>query len=208
MKNMNGIRIIGIDHGYGNMKTANYCFPSGLIAYDQEPTFKRNLLVYVGKYYSIGIGHKEFHGEKIMDEDYYILTLGAIAMELEREHLTSAAVYLAAGLPLSWVTSQSAAFKEYLLQNKAVDFSFRGTDYDEAHDLSDTLDQQDTDSGNEVLAMFKRYSAIDELTEAHIQEMLDRVTIYPDGRLDVKILFADELNSLAESFYSQRNISR
>ena len=43
MKDHNGIKIIGIDHGYGNMKTANTCFPTGLIDYDQEPTFKQNL---------------------------------------------------------------------------------------------------------------------------------------------------------------------
>ena len=75
--------------------------------------------------------------------------------------------------------------------------------YDEASDISDSLDRQDTDGGNEILAMFKRYSAIDELTEVHVQEMLDRVTIYPDGRMDVKLLFADELNRLAESIYSR-----
>ena len=129
MKNLNGIRLIGLDHGYGNMKTANFCFPTGLMAYDQEPTFKQNLLVYNGKYYTIGTGHKEFHGDKIMDEDYYVLTLAAIARELSTENLSSATVYLAAGLPLSWVTNQAAAFKEYLLQNKTVDFAFRGTDY-------------------------------------------------------------------------------
>ena len=27
MKNKNGIYIIGVDHGYGNIKTANCCFP-------------------------------------------------------------------------------------------------------------------------------------------------------------------------------------
>ena len=51
MKDHNGIKIIGIDHGYGNMKTANACFPTGLIVYDQEPTFKQNLLIYDGRYY-------------------------------------------------------------------------------------------------------------------------------------------------------------
>ena len=29
MKNKNGTFIIGIDHGYGNIKTANCCFPTG-----------------------------------------------------------------------------------------------------------------------------------------------------------------------------------
>ena len=27
--------VIGLDHGYGNIKTANRCFPSGVITYDR-----------------------------------------------------------------------------------------------------------------------------------------------------------------------------
>ena len=33
MKDMNGIKIIGVDHGYGNIKTANCCFPTGIAGY-------------------------------------------------------------------------------------------------------------------------------------------------------------------------------
>ena len=53
MKKFNNTIIIGIDHGYGNMKTANCCFPTGLIAYNCEPLFTKELLVYNGKYYLI-----------------------------------------------------------------------------------------------------------------------------------------------------------
>lgn len=38
-------------------------------------------------------------------------------------------MYLAAGLPLTWVSSQKEDFRNYLLQNKVVDFSFRGKSY-------------------------------------------------------------------------------
>ena len=71
--------IIGIDHGYGNIKTAHCCFPTGVIISDKEPTFKSNLLVYNGSYYTVGEGHKEFISDKMTDGDYYILTLAAIA---------------------------------------------------------------------------------------------------------------------------------
>ena len=39
MKNNNNetVMVIGIDHGYGNMKTATRCFPSGVAIYDKEP---------------------------------------------------------------------------------------------------------------------------------------------------------------------------
>ncbi len=40
MKKYKGTYIIGIDHGYGNMKTANCCFQAGVTVYDKEPIFK------------------------------------------------------------------------------------------------------------------------------------------------------------------------
>ena len=52
------VMVIGIDHGYGNMKTATRCFPSGVARYDKEPIFQNNLLVYNGMYYQIGEEHK------------------------------------------------------------------------------------------------------------------------------------------------------
>ena len=75
MRKFNERYVIGIDHGYGNIKTANCCFKTGLLAYDAEPLFTGDMLVYDGKYYLIGEGHNEFLPDKIRDEDYYILTL-------------------------------------------------------------------------------------------------------------------------------------
>ena len=46
MKIMNGIHIIGVDHGYGNIKTANCCFPTGVDSSDTEPIFKVNIILY------------------------------------------------------------------------------------------------------------------------------------------------------------------
>ncbi len=54
MKKYKETYIIGIDHGYGNMKTANCCFQTGVTVYDKEPIFKDNLLVWNDKYYLIG----------------------------------------------------------------------------------------------------------------------------------------------------------
>ena len=64
MRKFNEMYVIGIDHGYGNMKTANCCFKTGLLAYDAEPLFTGDMLVYDGKYYLIGEGHKEFLPDK------------------------------------------------------------------------------------------------------------------------------------------------
>ena len=129
MKEINDVFIIGIDSGYGNIKTANCCFPASVAVYDTEPVFKDNLLVYDGRYYLIGEGHKEFLADKTKDLDYYVLALAAIARELNIRKITSGKVHIAAGLPLTWVSGQRNEFKDYLMQNREVEFTFRGTQY-------------------------------------------------------------------------------
>ena len=129
MKSFKNKIIIGIDHGYGNIKTANHCFKTGITAHDSEPLFTKDMLVYNGRYYLIGEGHKEFMPEKQNDEDYYVLTLAAIATELSDSNLTEADVIIAAGLPLTWTSGQKAEFATYLSKNKEVEFTFRNVDF-------------------------------------------------------------------------------
>ena len=129
MKKLNDQIIIGVDHGYGNIKTANHCFRTGILGYDSEPLFTGDMLTYGGRYYLIGEGHKEFIAEKIKDEDYYLLTLVAIAKELKDAELTEANVVLAAGLPLTWTSGQKKEFAAYLGKNKEVDFNYKKVDY-------------------------------------------------------------------------------
>ena len=129
MKKLDDAVIIGVDHGYGNIKTANHIFRAGIAGYDHEPLFTGDMLEYGGRYYVIGEGHKEFVPQKQSDEDYYLLTLAGIAMELKSEGLTEADVIIAAGLPLTWTTGQKAEFAAYLTRNAEVNFTFRKTDY-------------------------------------------------------------------------------
>ena len=74
MKQFNDITIIGIDQGYGNMKTANTIFPTAITAYDTAPMFKGDVLEYGGKFYRVGEGHKGFVADKSTDGDFYLLT--------------------------------------------------------------------------------------------------------------------------------------
>ena len=129
MKMIDDVIIIGIDSGYGNIKTANCCFPASVFTYAKEPVFKENLLVFESKFYLIGEGHKEFLADKTKDLDYYVLALAAIARELNIRKMTCGKIRIAAGLPLTWVSGQRDEFRDYLLQNKAVDFSFRNVSY-------------------------------------------------------------------------------
>ena len=131
MKKLEGsnLIVVSVDHGYGNMKTANFCFPTGVKVWDTEPTFGNDVLYNDGKYYTIGAGHKEYISDKADDLDFYLLTLAAIARELNTENIHTAEILLAAGLPLTWVGEQKEEFKKYLLKNKTVDYTFRDKEY-------------------------------------------------------------------------------
>lgn len=127
--NINGKIIIGIDHGYGNMKTRHTVFKSGVKAYDSKPVVTDNVLEYNGIFYVIGESHKVFIANKDEDNDYYILTLVAIAKELSIRGKTEATVNLAVGLPIYWMKTQKEEFKRYLMRNPEVEYVYKNVTY-------------------------------------------------------------------------------
>jgi plasmid segregation protein ParM len=129
MKKFQNAIIIGVDHGYGNCKTANCIFQSGVVKLKEGQEFAQKPLIYKNEKYLVGQGHKVFVADKFLDEDYYILTLAAIAEELSFQGITTADVHIAAGVPLTWLGSQAKEFKSYLLQNNTVDFTYKDKEY-------------------------------------------------------------------------------
>lgn len=125
-KNMH---IIGVDAGYGNIKTANTLFATGITAYDHEPMFSGHVMEYQGKWYRIGEGHKSFNPDKTCDADFRLLTYAAIAAELAFHRMTSAQVQLAAGLPLCWTARHREEFRSYLMENRDIHLRFNDVDY-------------------------------------------------------------------------------
>lgn len=126
---MEQIYRIGIDHGYGNIKTAHHIFQSGVVQKGSITELSGMMVEYEGKFYEIGSTHKEYQMDKVWDEDYYVLTLAALAKELQGRGLCNASVILAAGLPIKWLEEQAGAFRRYLMQKKEVVFKCNGTRY-------------------------------------------------------------------------------
>jgi plasmid segregation protein ParM len=123
--------MIGIDHGYAAIKTAHFTFPSGLVAYEHEPYSMENVLEYDGLYYVIGSERQPLQKDKTKTENYYLLTLAAIAKELEyRGAEPNSSIILAAGLPLTSFGRDKKPFRKYLLRDrKPVSFHFEGKPY-------------------------------------------------------------------------------
>ena len=122
---------IGVDHGYYAVKTAHCSFPTGLVEYEYEPYTRKNVLEFGGKYYVVGSGRQPLQKDKTQTEDYYLLTLAAIAMELEHRGADrTAGVHLAAGLPLTSFGRDKKKFKEYLFRDgRTASFRYEGNDY-------------------------------------------------------------------------------
>ena len=126
---MEQIYRIGIDHGYGNIKTAHHIFESGVIERERASELAGMTIEFEGKFYEIGSTHKEYQMDKVWDEDYHILTLAALAKELKGRGLCNASVILAVGLPIKWLGEQGEGFRKYLLRNREVTFRCNDTRY-------------------------------------------------------------------------------
>ncbi|MDY4028790.1 MAG: ParM/StbA family protein [Butyrivibrio crossotus] len=122
------VEIIAIDHGWSHIKTRSTVFVSG-VEENVSPTFFDNVLEYNGKFYNIGGKRIEVKNTKVDNNDFYLLTLAAIAKELKNRNLTDANVYLAVGLPLTRFGEEKQAFIDYLKKDKEVTFKYAEKEY-------------------------------------------------------------------------------
>lgn len=97
---LDNTEIIGIDHGNRNMKTANFVFSAAVQPIQTKPDNLENILEYQNRFYYVG-GQVPVveRVDKTENEDYYLLTLAALAKELKHRKMTSAKVKMGAALP-------------------------------------------------------------------------------------------------------------
>lgn len=123
------MEIIGIDHGWSNMKTASQVFPTGVKEITTEPAFFDDVVEFGGSYYKVGGKRLEVRDCKVENDNFYILTLAAVAKELSRRGKREAEVFLSVGLPLTRFGAEKQEFIRYLSKNKEVNFRFEKKKY-------------------------------------------------------------------------------
>lgn len=123
------MEIIGIDHGWSQMKTAVHVFTSGVELLPNEPAFYDEILEFEGSYYKIGGKRMEVKDSKTENDNYYLLTLAAVAKELEVRGKREADVVLAVGLPITRYSDEKKGFIEYLTREENVEFAFEQKKY-------------------------------------------------------------------------------
>ena len=120
---------IGIDHGWSHIKTRNSCFVSGVGELGNEPMVYDNILEYNGKYYRIGGDRLKVQDNKVCNDNYYLLTLAAVAKELKYRGMKEAHIVLAVGLPIGRFGAEKKDFINYLSKNRMVRFRYEKTQY-------------------------------------------------------------------------------
>ncbi|MFI3214015.1 MAG: ParM/StbA family protein [Eubacteriales bacterium] len=121
--------IVGIDHGFCMMKTPHSTFENGVEKLGGEATLSTNTLVFDGNNYKVGEGRLPMMETKTEDDNYFLLTLVAIAKELDVYQKHSANVILAVGLPFSRLGKEKLEFQQYLLRKGELKFQFFGRNY-------------------------------------------------------------------------------
>ena len=119
-----------IDTGNKAIKTENFEFNSGITMLADVPGENEEALMYQGRYYRLSHERNVYLPDKTMDDRYYLLTLFAIAKELEEmSHSKSfipgelISMDLVVGLP---PIKSSAASDVYKRQIKSFENTFTG----------------------------------------------------------------------------------
>ena len=125
--------LVCVDHGNKQIKTASRVFTSGLVESDTRPPFGDNILFYRGKYYTLSDQRIPYTRDKTEDDRFFILTLFAIAYEINAagqyvpDRLMN--IQLAVGLPPAHYGTQYKRFAQYFLNRGVIGFEFNGRKY-------------------------------------------------------------------------------
>lgn len=124
-------QIVGIDHGNRNIKTGNTIFLNNINELSTKPDDLSRVLEYKERFFEIGgvPEEKKPLRDKTLTDDYYFLTLAAIAQEFRKRGIRQTGneimVRLAVGLPPRWYQEQMKSFREYLSREKEITFRYQ-----------------------------------------------------------------------------------
>ncbi len=119
---------IGVDTGYHLIKTRNHIFSNGVMRFDGEPPLQTETIqVSSDECYAIGGERLTVMDDKTANEDYRVLTLAAIAKELQtRGTPTPVRVVLGVGVPFRRMNKEKDQLIEYLNYRRVYAYKYEG----------------------------------------------------------------------------------
>ena len=123
--------LIAIDHGNYAVKTENHSFVAGLAEHTVKPPLTDEILEYGGKYWTLSGKRLNYRRDKTADESYFILSLIAIAKEMETAGRANPfeQVQLAVGLPPEHYGVLKDKFAQYFQRDGVIKFVYKEKPY-------------------------------------------------------------------------------
>ena len=123
--------LLGIDHGNYAVKTREFDFVSGLAEHTVKPPMTDEILEYQGKYWTLSGKRLSYMRDKTQDDRFFILSLFAIAKELEKrgKYVPMEKIQLAVGLPPEHYGLLRERFGEYFKDRGMLEFMYGGKPY-------------------------------------------------------------------------------
>lgn len=123
--------LIAVDHGNYAIKTPNFAFVSGLSEHTVKPPMAEELLEYAGRYWTLSGKRLSYMRDKTQDDRFFVLTLFAIAKELDAAgHYTPMEqIDLAVGLPPEHFGVLREKFARYFKRDGAIRFAYKDRAY-------------------------------------------------------------------------------
>ena len=120
--------LIAVDHGNYACKTPNFSFTSGLMELSGKTAIhETDIVEFAGRHWALSNERIRYMRDKTQDDRFFILTLFAIAKELDHMGCDAPAVQidLAVGLPPEHYSTLREKFQSYFVRG-AFHFAFNG----------------------------------------------------------------------------------
>jgi len=123
--------LIAIDHGNYAIKTPNFNFVSGLSEHTVKPPMTEEVLEYEGRFWTLSGKRFSYMRDKTQDDHYFILSLFAIAKELEAagRYAPMEQIELAVGLPPEHYGILKEKFARYFKRDGIIRFVYKDHPY-------------------------------------------------------------------------------
>lgn len=123
--------LIAVDHGNFAIKTPNFSFVAGLAEYKTKPPLAEEIIEYGGSYWTLTGKRLPYMRDKTRDEHYFLLTLFAIAKELEAygNYTPVENIDLAVGLPPEHYGVLKEKFATYFKRDGVIRFVYNEKPY-------------------------------------------------------------------------------
>jgi plasmid segregation protein ParM len=193
--------LIALDHGNKLCKLPEgRTFTSGLQESDTRPPFGEDILKYKGKYYALSEKRIPYMRDKTQDDRFYILTLFAIAFEIEdADHYEPGVipVRLLVGLPPAHYGAQYERFEKYFTRGAVEAFEFHGKKFEIYVDEAAAFPQ----AFAAAMPVYSRISGFPKVTVIDIGGFTADYLLIKSGQADLSV--CDTLENGVIILYNQ-----